>query len=360
MQKAVLPVVPLAPAIAPCRTENVMQLFKTTTLLVALLTAGLSQAAELRVLTHSAFAVSKPLLAEFEKQNGVKLSIIKAGDAGEMVNKLILTRANPIADVVYGIDNTLIGKAEAAGVLLPASEAAKAGVVALPGAISIDYGYVTLNYDKAWFAKKQLALPKTLDDLTRSAYKDLLVVENPATSSPGLAFLLSTISAMGEAKAMAFWGKLRDNGVKVSKGWTEAYYTDFSRNGGARPIVVSYATSPAAEVFYSKEKLTASPTGNLLLPGAVFQQVEGAALVKGGKEAVLARKFIDFLRSDAVQKDIPTNMWMYPAVPGIALDPVFQHAEKPAAHTTPDSRQIAAKSAAWVGKWTRIVLKAGQ
>lgn len=335
-----------------------MQLFKTTTLLAALLAAGLSQAAELRVLTHASFAVSKPLLAEFEKQNGVKLSIIKAGDAGEMVNKLILTRANPIADVVYGIDNTLIGKAEAAGVLLPMTD--KGGVVALPGAVSIDYGYVTLNYDKAWFAKKQLPLPKTLDDLTRPAYKGLLVVENPATSSPGLAFLLSTISAMGEAKAMAFWGKLRDNGVKVSKGWTEAYYTDFSRNGGARPIVVSYATSPAAEVFYSKEKLTASPTGNLLLPGAVFQQVEGAALVKGGQQAALARKFVDFLRSDAVQKDIPTSMWMYPVQPGIALDPVFQHAEKPTAHTTPDSRQIAAKTSAWVGRWTRIVLKSGQ
>jgi len=358
MQKDPPSVVSLAPAIALCRTENVMQLFKTTTLLAALLFAGLAHAAELRVLTHSSFAVAKPLLAEFEKQNGVKLSIIKAGDAGEMVNKLILTRANPIADVVYGIDNTLIGKAEAAGVLLPMSD--KGGVVSLPGAVSIDYGYVTLNYDKAWFAKKQLPLPKNLDDLTRPAYKDLLVVENPATSSPGLAFLLSTISAMGEAKAMAFWGKLRDNGVKVSKGWTEAYYTDFSRNGGARPIVVSYATSPAAEVFYSKEKLTASPTGNLLLPGAVFQQVEGAALVKGGKEAALARKFVEFLRSDAVQKDIPTSMWMYPVQPGIALDPVFQHAEKPTAHTTPDSRQIAAKTTAWVGKWTRIVLKSGQ
>ncbi len=360
MQKAPPSVVPLAPAIAPCRTENVMQLFKTTSLISALLLAGLSHAAELRVLTHSSFAVSKPLLAEFEQQNGVKLSIIKAGDAGEMVNKLILTRANPIADVVYGIDNTMMGKAAAAGVLLPEAAERKSGQPLLPGATSIDYGYVTLNYDKAWFAKKQLPLPKTLDDLTRPAYKDLLVVENPATSSPGLAFLLSTISAMGETKAMAFWAKLRDNGVKVSKGWTEAYYTDFSRNGGARPIVVSYATSPAAEVFYSKEKLSTSPTANLLLPGAVFQQVEGAVLVKGGQQAALARKFVAFLRSDAVQKDIPTTMWMYPVQPGIALDPVFQHAEKPATHTTPDQQQIAAKSAGWVGKWTRIVLKSGQ
>jgi ABC-type thiamine transport system substrate-binding protein len=167
MQQDYPSVVSLAPAIALCRTENVMQLFKTTTLLAALLAASLVNAAELRVLTHSSFAVSKPLLAEFEKQNGVKLSIIKAGDAGEMVNKLILTRANPIADVVYGIDNTLIGRSRWR--MLPMTD--KGGVVSLPGAVSIDYGYVTLNYDKAWFAKKQLPLPKTLDDLTRPAYK---------------------------------------------------------------------------------------------------------------------------------------------------------------------------------------------
>ena len=198
---------------------------------VALAASSLAaSAAELRVLSHSSFTVSKPLLAEFEKQNGAKVSIIKAGDAGEMLNKLILTKANPIADVVFGIDNSLIGKAQQAGVLAPVPAAlAQGGKAALPGAVSIDYGYVTLNYDKAWFAQRQLALPKTLEDLTKPAYKNLLVVQNPATSSPGLAFLLSTIAAMGEDKAFAFWGRLRDNGLKVSKGWSESYYTDFSK-----------------------------------------------------------------------------------------------------------------------------------
>ncbi len=335
-----------------------MKLIPSTLMLSLSLFAAFAGAAELRVLTHSSFAVSKPLLAEFEKQNGVKLSIVKAGDAGEMVNKLILTRAQPIADVVYGVDNTLIGKAQSAGVLEAAGK--EKADPALPGAVSVDYGYVALNIDKAWFAKNKLPLPKTLDDLTRPAYKDLLVVENPATSSPGLAFLLATIQSQGEDKAFAFWGKLRANGVKAAKGWTEAYYTDFSRNGGSRPIVVSYATSPAAEVFYSKEKLNESPTANLLLPGSVFRQVEGAALVKGGKEPELARKFIEFLRSEAVQKDIPTSMWMYPVREGVALDPVYKFAEKPSSHATPDSKRIADKSAQWVGRWTRVVLKSAQ
>ncbi|WP_337883905.1 thiamine ABC transporter substrate-binding protein [Chromobacterium haemolyticum] len=329
---------------------------------VTLATVSLAaSAAELRVLSHSSFTVSKPLLAEFEKQNGAKVSIIKAGDAGEMLNKLILTRANPIADVVFGIDNSLIGKAQQAGVLAPVPAAlAQGDKAALPGAVSIDYGYVTLNYDKAWFAQRQLALPKTLEDLTKPAYKNLLVVQNPATSSPGLAFMLSTVAAMGEDKAFAFWGRLRDNGLKVSKGWSESYYTDFSKNGGSRPLVVSYATSPAAEVFYSKQKLNDAPTGNLPLKGGVFRQVEGAALVKGGKEAALGEKFIAFLRSEAVQKDVTTTMWMYPVMDKVALDPVYRFAEQPTAHDTPDSKLIAERSRQWVSRWTRVVLKGGQ
>ncbi|WP_024303727.1 thiamine ABC transporter substrate binding subunit [Pseudogulbenkiania sp. MAI-1] len=335
-------------------------MFKKTLLLALCAAAMGANAAELRVLTHSSFTLSKELLAGFEQQSGVKVAVIKAGDAGEMLNKLILTRANPIADVVYGIDNTLIGKAQQAGVLEPTTSAAGVGVQqSLPGMVSVDYGYVTLNYDKAWFAKQKLALPKSLDELTRPAYKNLMVVENPATSSPGLAFLLATIKGMGEEQAFAWWGRLRDNGVKVAKGWSEAYYTDFSKNGGSRPIVVSYATSPAAEVFYSKEKLTEAPTGNLLLKGGVFQQVEGVALVKGGGQKKAAQQFVDFLRSDAVQADLPTQMWMYPVVSGVKLNPVFSLAEKPAAHDTPDSKTIAAKSAGWVSRWTKVVLKSG-
>lgn len=338
-------------------------MFKKTVMLLALAGASLSTlAAELRVLTHSSFDLPKEQLAAFEQQSGVKLSLIKGGDAGEMLNKLILTRANPIADVVYGIDNTLSAKALAAGVLAPtASKAGKTAAEAkLNGLVPVDYGYVTLNIDKAWFAKQKLALPTSLDDLAKPAYKDLLVVEHPATSSPGLAFLLATVGDKGEAGAFKWWAAMRDNGMKVAKGWSEAYYTDFTRNGGSRPIVVSYATSPAAEVFYSKEKLAESPTANLLLKGGTFLQVEGVALVKGGKEPQAAQAFVDFLRSEGVQKSLQTSMWMYPAVAGVAIDPVFKHAQKPAVSNRVDAQTIDAKAAGWVSRWTRVVLKGGQ
>jgi thiamine transport system substrate-binding protein len=348
-------------------------------LLLALLSASLlpaafaqSAAPALRVLTHSSFDLPKPLLAQFEKEAGVKLQVVKGGDAGEMVNKLILTRARPIADVVYGIDNTLLPRAHSAGVLdayegpaarRPAAAAMgegadPAGVVS--GVVPVDYGYVNLNIDKAWFAAKGLALPRTLADLTQPAYAKLLVVQNPATSSPGQAFLFATIAGLGEEAALAWWAQMRRNGVKVVKGWTEAYYTEFTRNGGTRPIVVSYASSPAAEVFYSKDKISESPTANLFLQGGVFRQVEGAALVKGGNPATreAAGRFIEFLRSAPVQQALQTSMWMFPAEAGaVRAEVMQQHATEPGAFDNPGAEQIQQQGKAWLQRWSRTVLK---
>lgn len=320
----------------------------------------------LRVLTHSSFDLPKPLLAQFETTAQIKLQLIKAGDAGEMVNKLILTKAKPIADVVYGIDNSLAAKAIEAGVLeAPSADVTIAGeaTVDLPAPlVPIDRGYVTLNIDKAWFSKqgKGLSLPQSLQDLTQTAYKNLVVVQHPATSSPGLAFLAATIAEMGEDPAFAWWAAMRHNGVKVSKGWTEAYYTDFSRNGGKRPIVVSYASSPAAEVFYSKTPLTESPTASLHLRGGVFQQIEGAALVKGGTQPQAASQFIAFLRSAEVQQALQTHLWMWPVVKNTPIAEVMRHAPEPnlSQHPPqPSPELMAQRSAAWISRWTQVVLR---
>jgi len=318
----------------------------------------LAHSTELRVLTHASFALPKPLLVQFEKEAGVTLRITKAGDAGEMLNKLILTRANPVADVVFGIDNVLAGKAQKAKVLDPFEGHVVATAIALPAdLVPVDYGYVTVNFDKAWFAKKGLPLPGSLEDLTQPAYAGLLAVQNPATSSPGSAFLLATIGAMGENKAFDWWARMRANGLKVAKGWTEAYYTEFSHNGGARPLVVSYASSPAAEVFFSKVKLTEPPTGSLSLPGGVFRQIEGVALVKGGRERAAAVKFVEFLRSPAVQKSLQVEMWMFPVESTLPRVDALRHAVEPASFDSPSAQAVADKTADWVQRWTKVVLK---
>ena len=314
---------------------------------------------ELRVMVHSSFSLPKPMLAQFEAQNGVKLAIVKGGDAGEMLNKLILTRAKPVADVVFGIDNTLVGKALAAGVLEPALAQAVEPEFADFGTslAAVDYGFVTLNFDKAAVAKSGLALPKTLQELALPAYKGWLVTPNPATSSTGYAFMLATISSMGEESAFAWWAQMRGNGLKVVKGWSEAYYTDFARNKGAYPLVVSYATSPAAEVFYSKEKITESPTASLNLKGGVFRQVEGVGLVKGGAQREVALRFVDFMRSAAVQEALQTSMWMYPVQAKSPRAEVMRHAVEPSGFESLQAQVVATKGTDWVARWTKVVLK---
>ena len=315
---------------------------------------------ELRVLTHSSFNLPKPLLGEFERSAGVRLLLIKGGDAGEMLNKLILTRAKPIADVVFGIDNALWHKAHAANVLDPYDgPAARQPSVAEVGAgvVPVTYGFVNLNADKAWLAREKRSVPTNLLELTRPEWAGKLVVPNPATSSPGLAFLLATVGGLGEEAAFAWWAQMRANGLKVVKGWSEAYYTEFSRNGGSRPLVVSYASSPAAEVFYSKEKITVPPTLNLLLKGGMFRQVEGVALVRGGGQRAAAGQFIEFLRSPAVQQALQTEMWMLPADKGAAPVAALASVPTPEAVDNPSADTLAASSGQWVTRWTRTVLK---
>ena len=224
--------------------------------------------------------------------------------------------------------------------------------------VPVDYGYVTLNYDKAWFAKKGLALPKSLDDLAQPAYANLLVVQNPATCSPGYAFLLATIGALGEDKAFDLWGKLRANGLKVAKGWSEAYYTEFSQNGGKHPLVVSYATSPAAELFYSKTKLAEPPTG-IAEPARCACSARSKAWPwsRAASSALRPKSLSNSCVLPAVQQGMQTEMWMYPAEAGVAQSDAFQFAPEPTAFQAPSDADVAAKGADWVARWTQVVLK---
>ncbi|RJF71787.1 thiamine ABC transporter substrate-binding protein [Deinococcus cavernae] len=294
----------------------------------------------LTVITHDSFDVDKKLVAQFEKANNAKVRFVKGGDAGELLNRLVLTRRAPLADVVYGLDNSLLGRAKQMNLLTAYQSPNLSKVPAAyrldeAGALNtVDYGFVALNYDRAALAKTGLPLPKTLDDLKKPEYAKLTVVQSPATSSPGLAFLLATVNHYGEAGAWSWWREARANGMKVTRGWSDAYYKDFSRNGGKYPIVLSYASSPAAEVFYADgynpAKLPAqAPTANLFLPGSTWLQLEGVGILRGAKQPALARKFVDFMLGSAVQADIPTRMWIYPAVKSTKLDPVFKFADEP-------------------------------
>ena len=323
----------------------------------ALLLPAVQAQTEVRLAVHKSFSLPKDAFAAFERANDAKVSVIKAGSGNELVNKLVLSRAQPIADAVYGLDNTTVLKAKEGGILAAAQPPSAAVTAALPHAAAVDMGYIAVNYDKAWFAKNKLPLPQSLEDLAKPQYKDLLAMPNPGLSSTGLGFLLANIQGMGEKQAFDWWVKMRANGVKVTKDWSEAYYTEFSRNGGSRPLVVGYASSPAAEVHYGKGKFDTPPTGVLFLKGGVFRQVEGAAVLNGAKQPALAAKLVQYLQSAPVQKAVPTEMWVYPAVKNMPLPAVFKHARAPQHSDNPSEAAIAKNQRRWVSQWIRVVLK---
>ena len=326
---------------------------------------GLADTDAIVIMTHDSFAVSEDLFKPFEEQNNVTVKVLKSGDAGAALNQAILSKKHPLGDLFFGVDNTFMGRALKADMFAAYTpkglDRIDPKLILDPShrLIPVDYGDVCLNIDKAWFAEHKLNPPANLIDLVDPRFKSLTVVENPATSSPGLAFLLATIGCHGDEGYLDYWGRLRDNDVYVSMGWSDAYYGQFSRaKGGTRPIVVSYASSPAAEVFYSEEKLDDSPTAAVLAPKSVFRQVEFVGIFKGTKMPEVARRLVDFMLGETFQKDIPLNMWVFPAVTGTPLPPVFSsyadQAQEPVLLTP---QKIDANRDQWIDAWTNTVLR---
>jgi thiamine transport system substrate-binding protein len=307
----------------------------TTTLTACSALADYSR--ELTIVTHDSAVFSKAQLAEFKKETGITVKQVKAGDAGAMTNKLVLTKNQPIGDLVYGIDNTFAGVATdnkiIDGDLRP-----------------IDFGDVCMNYDKLWFAKNETPAPKSINDLTKPDFKNLTVIENPTTSSTGLAFLAATVSVFGANGWEQYWRALKANGVKVAAGWEDAYYTDFSGSSGkgAYPIVLSYSSSPADEVRDNGESQTAA------LLDACYRQTEYAGVLKNAKNKAGAAKFIDYMLTPAFQKTLPTSMYVYPVLAGVKLPTEWARFATVSDNPVGGELNVNVSRKDWLTKWSAI------
>lgn len=310
------------------------------------------------LVTHESFAIPEELVEEFEKDTGYQLTISKLEDAGALTNELVLTKDDPVGDVVFGVDNTFATRAVDEGVFASYAPSLPAGADAyeLDGddedaLTPIDTGNVCVNVDDAWFAAKGVPAPATLGDLTKPEYKDLFVIPGASTSSPGLAFLLATIAQYGDDWP-SYWTKLVDNGAKVVKGWSDAYFTDFTFSGGDRPIVVSYDSSPAFTLDEAGEKSTTSA----LLDGC-FEQVEYAGVLHGDTTNTAgAHAVIDWLLSPEVQAALPESMYVFPVSADTELPAEWAtFAKRPEQTEQVAPAEIAEKRKAWLEQWTEIV-----
>ena len=333
----------------------------TTTLFLA--ACAPSQPATLTVMTHSSFAVSEGVIKSFEEAHHVKVAFVQGGDAGETLNKAILTKDVPLADVLFGVDNTFLSRALEAGIFEPYESSVLAG---LPDEFKlddtnhvapVDFGDVCINYDKDYFVQNRLAIPTSLEELANPEYRGLLVVENPATSSTGLAFLLATRAHFGD-DYLDYWQSLKDNEVVVVDGWETAYYTNFSAASGQgpQPLVVSYGSSPAVEVVFAETPLDDSPTASIIGPDTCFRQIEFVGILKGTGNRALAEKFVDFMLSRQFQEDIPLQMFVYPVDSNAVLPEEFtKYAQAPDQPALLSPDEIATNRESWIEAWLGVM-----
>ncbi len=320
----------------------------------------------LTLLTHDSFNVSESVLSAFETATGIKVQILRSGDAGTMLNQAILSKANPLGDVLYGVDNTFLGRALDADLFVayesPLLETIPETFRLDPQnrVTPVDFGDVCLNYDKAYFEQAGLPLPESLRDLTQPEYKGLLVVQNPATSSPGLAFLLATVAVFGETGEytyLDFWRDLVTNEVLVTEGWEDAYFGQFTAGGGegTRPLVVSYASSPP---FTVDEETGEAATASIVADQTCFRQIEFVGILAGTPQLEAAQQFVDFMLSLPFQEDVPLQMYVFPVNPEAELPELFAaFAQLPEVPIAVDFEAINANREKWIQAWTETVLR---
>ncbi len=320
-------------------------------------------AREVVLVTYDSFALPEAAAAAFEEATGFRIRVVTGGDSGSVLTSALLRAGAPDGDVIFGIDGASASRVLAEDLLEPFVPAAVGSgavpdALRLPGELAdlltpVDTGDVCVIADAEWFAARGLEAPRTLADLTDPRFRDLLVVQSPVTSSPGLAFLVGTVAAEGEGWP-AYWERLRDNGVRVRPSWDDAYNTDYTVSGGDRPLVVSYASSPPAEVVFSEGTRTA-PASTVLVDTCV-RQVEYAGVLRGAPNPEGARQLVEFMLDPEWQAELPLTNFVLPAVTGTPLPATFeQFAARPTDPLTLPADRIGAERDDWVERWRELL-----
>ena len=315
----------------------------------------------LTLFAHDSFAdaVTEETFAAFTEETGISVEVVPGGDAGSVVTQAALTKDNPLGDVLFGVDDTFLSRAIENDVFAayesPLLDSVDPSLVPSTDLVTpIDFGDVCFNYDKAYFEDENLDVPSGLEELATETYAPLTTVEHPATSSPGLAFMLATVAEFGEDGWLDWWQRMRDAGVNVVPDWNTAYYGEFTRYDGDSPLVLSYASSPPAEVIFSETPIDVAPTA--VLEAGCYRQVEYAGVMAGTDHPDAAGDLIDFMLSVEFQETIPTNWFVFPANQDAELPPEFvEHTTVPASPARLDPDVIAENRDRWLQEWVSVM-----
>ena len=313
-----------------------------------------SSAADLTIYTYESFnsewGPGPVVFTSFEEQCGCKIKVVTPGDSGKVLNRVILEKGNPKADILLGLNNSELEKSFKYKLWVPyrsplLGKVPKDLVLDKKHRVTpFDYGFISFVYD----SQKLKNPPRNLKDLLDKKYKRKIVIENPKTSSPGLSMLHWTIAVFGEKGYLEYWKKLQKNLLSITDGWSAAYGM-FTK--GEVPIVLSYVTSPAYHLEYEKtERYKAA-----FFEEGHYRQVEFAGILKGTEQIKRAQEFIDFMLSENFQNTIPLTNWMYPVIQHQPLPDSFRIAPEPKAIPELSSSFVYKKNTEWLKAWSRAM-----
>lgn len=315
-----------------------------------------------------AFGAAKPL---FEQLTGATVTNHAADDAGTALQLAAqdIAAGGGTFDILYGVDNVLMGQAIKEGVFAPYTplQAQRVQqeyrfVPTIDGAWAatpVDTGFIAINVDP-----RSGITVDSMDDLVTHA--DEFVTQDPRFSSPGLGFLISTVATYGEGGYLDYWADLLDGGVTITSGWTEAYENRFSGGYLAgetgttsdKPIVTSYTTSPAYEIFNDPEK---QENDVLTAPESTFRQIQTMGILAGSDNRAAAEAWIEFTLTPDFQKLAAEYNAIYPVVAGDAIqasvDDVFAGNDPAPGSFTPadfTTKELGDNAEGWVEAWTDL------
>ena len=289
------------------------------------------------------------LIPRFEEETGIKVNLVSAGDAREMISRVKMEGDRTEADVIMGVSDD---SAYEAYELLEPYESPMIGNI--PENLIFDSQHRLIPFDYGAFAfvfdsESGIRRPESLSDLASEEYENKVILIDPRTSSVGLGLLLWSYSIFGDGdEFVSWWEAMKDNALTVADGWSSAYglFTE-----GEAPIVLSYTTSPVYHVL--NEDTTRYQA--VIFPEGHHSTIESIGLVATSQHKEEAKAFIDFILTEG-QKDTAIANSMYPVNSKTELPDAYDWAPVPETVFSMDPETVGANIDRWTSEWTQAMI----
>ncbi len=290
----------------------------------------------------------------FEEKYNCKIEYRTFGGVGATLNRLILEKNNPQADLFVGLNMNNLARALEEEIFISYRPE---NYEVIPEEYRIDKNWRVTPFD----GPNSLAIiydseviknpPRSFEDLLKPEYKGKLILEDPRSSSPGMGFLLWTIAVYGEDHYLDYWEKLEPTIFHIYPDWTSAFDTAFVQNKEA-PMVLSYDVDPA--YFYYEDEVTRYKA--VIPEEGGWLQLEFVGIVNDSKHQELAQQYMEFMLSREFQENLPLYQWAFPIDTSIQLPECYDYAVNADKYITLPLEDIANKSQIWLEQWIEMII----